>query len=47
MKERLKIGALGGRYIIGTDMPYDETPLEYFMAAGDAVHKYGKYPFKL
>ena len=46
VKECLKIGAPGGKYIMGTDLPDDETPLENFLAAREAVHKYGKYPLK-
>jgi len=46
VKECLKIGAPGGRYIMGTDLPDDETPMENFLAAREAVHKYGKYPLK-
>jgi uroporphyrinogen-III decarboxylase len=46
VKECLKIGAPGGRYLLGTDVPDDESPLENFLAARESLLKYGKYPLK-
>ena len=31
---------------MSADAPDDETPLENFLAAREAVHKYGKYPLR-
>lgn len=46
VKECIRIGAPGKRYILGSDVPDHDTPPENFLAVKDAVLKYGKYPLK-
>lgn len=46
VKECIEIGAPGGKYILSSDVPDDETPLRSFTAVREAVMKYGKYPLK-
>jgi uroporphyrinogen-III decarboxylase len=46
VKECLKVGAPGGKYIMSTDVPDDETPLVNYLAVKEAIMKYGKYPLR-
>ncbi len=44
VKKCVAIGAPGRRYLLTTDMPDDDTPLDNLLAITEACRKYGKYP---
>ena len=46
VRETLRIGAPGKRYVLSTDLPDDETPLANLLAVRDACLKYGRYPLQ-
>lgn len=44
VKEVMKIGAPGQKFVMSNDVPDDETTAETFVAIKEAILKYGKYP---
>lgn len=47
VKECIRIAAPGKGYMLTTDIPDDDSPLENLLAITDGCKKYGKYPLRL